>query len=608
MEIGKKQSISTIVKNNFFILKICFRETPVYICMFIFEGIKHMVLVFFEHTYGIQYILEVVEFHRPPVYAFRYLIELMILIAFSQVYSGILAHYMEPRSKPKMIKTLRSMIFEKSKDLDLECYDNPEFYNEFVLSVAQSDKCVERLLVMIANVTRGITLALVVGGYYIFVDAGSMTFILISFAMTVLLGQVTNKFKYKARLEETPIERKQSYLHRVFYLNEYAKEIRMNPEIIDKFFEDFEISNNELYEVEKKYVLKNWVLGFLAKYVSNDLIGNSAYVVYLIYKAMIVHSISYSQVVVLFNSSGNIKNALRNVAETIPTAAENSLFIQKIINFLSYEKKIVSEKGLPVPDKPKKIEFKDVSFAYNAKNGPILHHINMTIEPYEKIALVGYNGAGKTTLVKLLMRLYDATEGEILYDGMSIKDYEVTNYHNQLGVVFQDYQIFAATLKENIIVDNLDAREENQEKCVEECIRTLDEVGFIERLSTLKYGLDTPLTNEFDSEGVSLSGGESQKVAIARVLYKDVNIIILDEPSSALDPIAEYKLNKTMHEVSKHRTVVYISHRLSTTRDADRIYMLENGTITEQGSHHELMKLEGKYAKMWNVQASRYID
>lgn len=217
-----------------------------------------------------------------------------------------------------------------------------------------------------------------------------------------------------------------------------------------------------------------------------------------------------------------------------------------------------------------------------------------------KIAIVGYNGAGKTTLIKLIMRLYDPNEGEILLNGVNIKEYDVEEYRRKIGTVFQDFKIFAATVKENVLLDFADTGSD------EAVISSLEKSGFSDRLSTLSDSLSTDLTTEFEEKGVNLSGGEAQKLAVARVFYKNANLIILDEPSSALDPLAEYHLNRSMLHAAEHKSVVLISHRLSTTRLADRIYMLEQGRIIEEGTHAQLLAQGGKYAQMWRVQAGQY--
>ena len=234
----------------------------------------------------------------------------------------------------------------------------------------------------------------------------------------------------------------------------------------------------------------------------------------------------------------------------------------------------------------------------------VLHDVSLTLRRGEKLAIVGYNGAGKTTLIKLVMRLYDPTSGRILYNGQDIREFDLADYRAHIGAVFQDYCLFAATVAENVMGGRYDASPES-----EAAVRkALDSASFTERLATLEKGLDTPLTRELDENGVNLSGGEAQKIAIARVFVRPYELIIMDEPSSALDPVAEYELNHSILNAAdrQDRTVIFISHRLSTTRFADRILLFANGCLRESGSHDRLMELNGLYAEMFRMQAEKY--
>ena len=283
--------------------------------------------------------------------------------------------------------------------------------------------------------------------------------------------------------------------------------------------------------------------------------------------------------------------------------SEHALYIEKVRKFMECEPKITGGEE-KVPEFTS-LELKNVCFAYpfgkdEGKN--VLDSVSLCVNKGEKIALVGYNGAGKTTLTKLIMRLYDVSEGEVLYNGRNIKDYDPESYRKRIGAVFQDYKIFAATLAENVL-----AREYSPED-QDLVMSAVKAAGLEDKLAELSEGIHTQLTTEFSDRGVGLSGGESQKVAIARVFAGDYDLVIMDEPSSALDPVAEYELNRSVSENAKDKTLIFISHRLSTTRMADRIYMFEGGKIVEWGSHDELMAKNGKYAHMYTVQAKKYLS
>ncbi len=612
----RKQSLKQILSNQWFMIRLCFGSTPFFMCFLIFEAVKLQISIFFEHTIGIRYVLYTAETGGPFVHALMYLVIIAIAIEISSMCTAIFVQHVSLRQKPRLYKALKEQLYAKAKELDLSCYDDPAYYNDFVLTVSEAEKSLDRFLELVGQLSTGITV-FVSSGIFIFTqDAWGPVFVLISFILSFTGAQKINKLNFKIRLLKNPVERRRAYNHRVFYLNEYAKELRLKPAVSEILYEDFDRTNDEIYDITKKHVKKLCLLGFFKDYLAKDFITDGLYSIYLIYRTAVLRAISYSTMAVLFNTIGRCRRSMNMVAELFPMAAENSLYIDKIRAFLSYEATIKSPNSLLPPGEPKTLELRNVSFAYNDKDGNILKNISMTVQPNEKIALVGYNGAGKTTLIKLIMRLYDTTEGDIYYNNVNIRDYDVDAYREKIGAVFQDFKIYAATLKENVLLDCCEhiagsaeviSIRDIQDRHTDKQVRAaLEESGFGERLAALKDGLDTPLSTEFEENGISLSGGESQKVAIARVFYRDADLIILDEPSSALDPVAEYNLNKAMHKMALERSVIYISHRLSTTRDADRIYMLESGSIIESGTHRELLDLDGQYARMWNAQAGRY--
>lgn len=292
-----------------------------------------------------------------------------------------------------------------------------------------------------------------------------------------------------------------------------------------------------------------------------------------------------------------------NVSELIRVYAEmktNTKFLEEIDTFLDipnqmYQGSLTTEKR---SDRNYQVEFKDVSFRYPGSENWSLRHVNMKFKVGKRLAIVGENGSGKTTFIKLLCRLYDPQEGQILLNGIDIRKYNYRDYMNIFSVVFQDFQLISQPLGANVAG--------NQEYDPEKVERALEDAGFGERLKTMKNGLETILYKDFAENGVMVSGGEAQKIAIARALYKDAPFIILDEPTAALDPIAEAEIYSKFNEIAGDKTAVYISHRLSSCRFCDEIAVFHEGQVVQQGTHEELLEEGGKYSELWNAQAQYY--
>jgi ATP-binding cassette subfamily B protein len=358
------------------------------------------------------------------------------------------------------------------------------------------------------------------------------------------------------------------------------------------------VENNR--EIIKKYGWKTGLLDVLGG-ILTEIVPIAGTLIYGVYGFVVTKEISVAQFAVLISAVTSLKEIIENSGRCISEIQRCSLYFGNLREFFAYENRL--KDGTKKAETIEKIEFRNVTFTYPGAKKPTLKNVSFTINKDETVAIVGKNGAGKSTFVKLLLRFYDPEEGEILYNGVNVKEYEAETLRKKIGTVFQDYKVFALSVNENVLCRECENDEDRLH--VE---KALKKSGVYEKISTFEKGADTVLTKEFDDNGTGLSGGEQQKVAAARMFAHPFDLAVLDEPSSALDPIAEYKMYESLIEETAGKMVVYISHRLSSAVLSDKIYVFENGTVAESGSHSELMAKNGVYAEMFTMQASNYKD
>ena len=601
---GKKKSRSTVWKNQLFLWKLCFKTCPGFMIYHLYDAFRYQGMIFLEHVLGIRYVLRCAEFHEPFTKALFYIGMILIINMIQIIPDGFFCYSWKFKCRPKLYRALKEQMFKKASEIDLYCYDDPAYYNDFVLSVSESENAIDRFLDLLNMAVQALTTLFTTGIFFLVLDPIGVVFVLASFIFRFFVSKSLNKVNYENRLATNPSIRKRDYVSRVVYLKDYAKELRLHPNAGKQLEEEFAQADDLIISEHKKVAGKRIWYQFLKDYGVGDFLIDGLYISYLVYKAAVLHTVNYSDAVILFNRTGSLRGSMGKFADLGPKAHENSMFIDKIRVFLAYEPRLKDDVGDAVPEGAGELKLEHVSFKYSESGRTVLDDISLTVKPGEHIAIVGYNGAGKTTLIKLLMRLYDPTSGSISYHDHNVARLCPREYHKRIGVVFQDFQMFGANLGENVVMDDMTKEEETAR--APQITDALTAAGFGEKLARLPDGLFTQVTTEFDKSGVDFSGGESQKVAISRAFYKKADILIMDEPSSALDPIAEYELNKAMESAAKGKTVFYISHRLSTTRDADRIIMLERGRIIEEGTHAQLLARKGKYAEMWNAQAGKY--
>ena len=587
-------------KNNGYMLGLIIKACPGVLILSLISVVLGAVNSFLLNTYLYQYALNALQAGEELKVI---LITLGCMFGYSVLYiifRNISGCYLELKA-PKVEAYFQDLLQKKAVEVDLACFESSAFYDTYVKATSEATNRAYTVMNNILDVIWITINVVAVCTLIITIDPIFLVLAFLPFLCTLIIGKKRNRLKYDYNMRNKEVARQRDYVRRTFYLNDFSKEMRLT-EMWKVMYKRMHSSISEMKEIVNKYGYKMMFFRYLFDFIF-DIVVHSGTIVLAAFKTLVAKNMLLGDCFVVINSISNIASNVNYMGNIFFKLDENSLYVDNLRDFLEYEVHIAEDENAPVVPSFQKLELKNMTFGYEGQEKPALSNVNLTVNVGEKIAIVGHNGAGKTTLIKLLQRLYDPSEGEILINGENIKNYRLSSYRNLFGTVFQDYRLFATTVAENVMLRG-DITDEDRTTVKDALTRT----GIYDKVETLSNGVDSNVTREFDNEGAMFSGGEAQKISIARIFAGNQEIVIMDEPTSALDPIAEQEMYRNMFEACEGKTVIFISHRLSSATMADRVYMFENGEIIEQGTHSELLAMNGKFADMWHKQADTYAD
>jgi len=591
----QKMAVRRLFANNLYMINLIRKSSPGMMFLTIVMEM-FMVIIQFSSTLILRYVLNGIGEGR----TFEQLvITVSIWIFIAVLMSTAKMVYDSRYYKVQMLevkKNIHNMLYRKAGQVELGCYENPDYYDRLAKAIEECDQRADGVLDTVKDMLCLVMMICMNFALVVAIDPVMLVFVV----FPIIAGYLNVKFNkvcYESNMKIKEETRRKDYSRRVFYLSDYAKEMRLTDMPV-LMLSRFRESGERIIDIIKKYGVSAATLNYLVTEF-NEVAAALGSTLYAVWQTLAVKKMGYGDCLVIANAIDQMMGMLQYSSTVMLKFQEHALYIENLREFLDYEPKIQS--GIKELPEEGDLVLQNVSFKYEGADDVVLKNLNMKFGAKEKVAIVGHNGAGKTTLVKLLLRLYDA-EGCISYGGTNIKELSVADYRDMFSAVMQDYHIFALSVAENVLMDE---RSGNTDTLVMEA---LEKSGLKEKVRTFSQGISTLMTKEFDESGQMLSGGEQQKLAISHVYTKKNRFVILDEPSSALDPVAEYEMYDRMMDACRDCGVIFISHRLSSAVLADRIYLMENGMIIESGSHEQLMQKNEKYAEMFLTQASNYAE
>ena len=565
----------------------------------VFQGLLPLVMIYLA-----KLIIDTVTLNLQspnPSQVFERVLPLIILAGVATIVNSLsqsLTELVNTAHAQKVTDYMQGIIHAKSVEADLEYYENAKYHDALQRAQQEAPYRPPQILNRLAQAGQNAISLVAMVGLLISLHWGIIGILLVATLPSVLVRTKFSQIMYNWQRRRTQLERQSMYLGWMLTNEQFAKEVRLF-DLGGWFSQEYRQIREQLYKEKLSLSSKRTLAFFLSQAFAGVLIfAVFAYIIYQTIEGVLL----LGDLVLYYQALQKGQNNLRLTLNSVSGLYEDNLFLANLYEFLDLQPRVVDPaEPKPMPVKVKRgIEFKNVNFSYADSARQALKNINLTIKPGETIALVGENGSGKTTLIKLLCRLYDPTSGSITIDGVDIQLFKIADLRRQVSVIFQDYAKYHFSAAENIRVGDTDVPPEDK-KIYSAAVRS----GAHDVIEKLPQKYDTVLGKLFDS-GEELSIGQWQKVALARAFLRDSQVIVLDEPTSAMDPKAEYEIFKKFRELIKDQSAVLITHRLSTVKMADRIYVMDGGKIVESGTHDELMQLEQTYAHLFETQAQNY--
>jgi len=545
----------------------------------------------------IDSIVRAVTTHRPVDGSLWWLVAAEFALAIFGSILGRTIDYLDALLADNYTRHVSIRVMKHAASLDLLAYENPIFYDRLERARVQATDRLGMIQSMGRLIQQVITAASLSVSILLF--SPWLLLLLIAGILPAFLGESHFAFVgYALSLRQTPIRRQLDYLRVLGGSREAAKELKLFG-LKDFLVERFSKLSDQIYGENVSLARRRLIAGSFLSMVGTA--GYYSAYVYVIWRT-VIGSLSIGTLTFLTGAIVQASSNIQQIFSTLSSIADQALFLRDLLAFFEMQPTIRSKpNALPVPSPMMNgFEFRNVSFRYPGTSRLILRDLNFHLCPGERVALVGENGEGKTTLVKLMTRLYDPVKGQVLLDGVDLREYNLEDLYRKIGVIFQDFMRYEMTARENIAVGQIDERANLGRVHLAAMKSMADEV-----IGRLPRQYEQMLGRRFE-EGVDLSGGEWQKVALARAYLRDAQVLILDEPTAALDARSEYEVFRRFAELTAGKTALFISHRFSTVRMADRIVVLEEGRIAEDGNHAELANLGGRYAEMFEMQAASY--